>query len=147
MKSLTEVMGTEHKVPTPEEMDERAKAHNESNIVNDDYSKVEENSKEDVVSHNDVDIYTKPDGDGRFLVRVGKIATLSIGTESEDFALKRVSVWSPMLDGEVFNNEEVARGRIELLEMDSVPQGVKDTLSRALSQLTATADAIYDFTH
>jgi hypothetical protein len=141
MKSLTEVMKQEVTVPTPDEMEENSKAEFDSTRIVDDVTEPTPNSKESL-SHgqDDVHVYAKADNDSRYVVRVGTILAMSIGSAGEGYGLKRLSVWSPQLENEVFNDEQVAKGKLELLA--DVPTEVTSTINRTLSTLNQVVDAL-----
>lgn len=145
MKNIADAMGKMEHVMNPDELAQSASEKHNEMVIQDDYDSTSGIEQSDVVKDNDLHVYMKPGGDERYLVRVGKIAVMSIGTEPENYALKRLTVWSPMLEGEVFDESQVNAGNLQLVE--NVPEPVTSTINRTLSTLNQVSDALGEYVY
>jgi hypothetical protein len=145
MKSLNEVMRAKSVVPMPNELEANSIDDYDNNKIPDEFPETDSLSKEGIQKDEDISIYGKTDGDSRYVVRVGKLLALSIGSPAEGYGLKRISVWSPQLESEVFNEEQVAKGNLELIA--EAPEEVTSTINRTLSTLNQIVDALGEFVY
>jgi len=92
----------------------------------------------------DIEFYVKTDpNDERFIVKIGEMFVATFGSANENFALTRLAVNTDMLQAELFDYNQVEKGKLKLV--NEPPQELSIQLDRLVDSFPRLSTSISEF--
>jgi hypothetical protein len=94
-------------------------------------------------SSDEIEVYIRPNKDGRFVVRMGNFIVCIFGTEAEGFFLSRMELSTKFHNEPIFSLDQISKGNLQFVK--NPPQGLMDAISKLIIEFPAIADELQTY--
>lgn len=91
-------------------------------------------------SVDEIEVYSRPNKDGRFIVVMGEEVVCIFGTEAEGFFLSRFEVKTDLHAEPIFNEDQITKGNVVFVK--NPPQGLVDQIQKLVNEFPSIGEHI-----
>lgn len=89
-------------------------------------------------SPDEIEIYTRPNKDGRFIVKMGEFAVAILGTEAEDYFVSRFEIQTSLHTEPLFNMDQLSKGNLQYV--NNPPEGLTNQILKLVNEFSSLGE-------